>query len=202
MLFPTSLASALRCAFLSLALFLTTGCQSKKNTQAIIHTSMGDIRVRLYDDTPRHRDFFLRLIRLGAYDSLRVRRIERDFVVQSGYAREVPQLTTTPPAQTQRPLLRGALAANGSLFFIVQGRPQTDATLDKWEQQLGKKFSPELRALYKQKGGAPQLDGQYTVFGEVAAGIDVVDKIAALPRNSDDEPLETVTMRVKTLERQ
>ena len=106
--------------------------------------------------------------------------------------------------------VRGALAAarlpdqvnpakqsNGSQFFIVQGQPQTDAMLDQWEQRLGIKFSPERRKLYKEKGGTPQLDGQYTVFGEVVEGLDVLDKIAAVPRDANDRPLTDIRMRVK-----
>lgn len=180
--------------FLSCLFFCA--CFQKKNARAIIHTSLGDIGVRLYDDVPGHRDFFLQLAQSGAYDSLLVRRIERDFVIQSGFAH--PAKTFFPPApEMKHPLLRGTLGANGASFFIVQGRPQTDESLDKWEKQSGKKIDPARRGLYKQKGGAPQLEGKNTVFGEVTEGLDIVDKIAALPRDAADQPLLEVKMWVE-----
>jgi peptidyl-prolyl cis-trans isomerase B (cyclophilin B) len=114
------------------------------------------------------------------------------------------------PAEIGAPHLRGALAAarlpnevnpgrrsNGSQFFIVQGELQTDASLNTWEQRLILKYTPELRVQYKIKGGTPQLDGQYTVFGEVVDGLDVVDKIAAVPRDAYDRPLEDIRMTME-----
>jgi peptidyl-prolyl cis-trans isomerase B (cyclophilin B) len=175
-----------------------SACSGDKHARAVIHTSMGDIRVRLFDDVPRYRDFFLELAESGAYDSLAVSRIERDFVIQSGFVGSVNPVS--PPApDTRHPMLRGALGGSGSLFFVVQGRPQTDQSLDKWEKLSGRKFSPEWRTLYKQKGGAPQLEGRHTVFGEVTEGLEIVDKIAALPRDAADRPLQAVSMWVEVV---
>lgn len=185
-----------RRSFLVFLLLSSFACRQSKNVQAVIHTGMGDIRVRLFDDVPQYRDFFIQLTESGVYDSLLVRRIERDFVVQSGFARDETKYPVLPNEQ-QHPLLRGALAFNGAQFFIVQGRPQSDATLDAIEKQTGKKIAPDRRALYKQKGGAPQLEGSHTVFGEVTEGLEVVDKIAALPRDADDRPLLEVRMWVE-----
>lgn len=178
-------------------LLATFACQDNRNAHAVIHTSLGDIRVRLYDDMPRHRDFFLDCVASGTYDSLMAGRIERDFVIQSSFMQSVPPASDLPEPDFRHPLLRGALGINGGLFFIVQGRPQTDASLDRWEKQSVTKFSPELRALYKQKGGAPQLEGRHSVFGEVVEGLEVVDRIAALPRDAADRPLQEVWMRVE-----
>ena len=79
----------------------------------------------------------------------------------------------------------------------MQGQIQTDESLNQWEQRLNIKYSPEWRAQYKVKGGTPQLDGQYTVFGEVVEGLDVLDKIAAVPRDANDRPLEDIRMTMK-----
>ena len=194
-------------------------CQ-KKETTVLIHTNLGDIRVKLYDSTPLHRDNFLKLAREGYYDSLMFHRVIRDFMIQGGD----PDSKNAPagallggggpgydlPAEIQAPHLRGVLAAarlpdavnpgrksNGSQFFIVQGQIQTDESLNQWEQRLNIKYSPEWRAQYKVKGGTPQLDGQYTVFGEVVEGLDVLDKIAAVPRDANDRPLEDIRMTMK-----
>jgi cyclophilin family peptidyl-prolyl cis-trans isomerase len=199
-------------------LFLA-GCQ-KKETTVRISTNMGDIIVRLYDVTPRHRDNFLKLAEEGFYDGLLFHRVMRDFMIQGGdpTSKNAPPGARlgengpgyTIPAEIKMPHVRGALSAarlpdqvnpqresSGSQFFIVQGQSQIDESLDQWEQRLGTTFSPEWRALYKAKGGAPQLDGQYTVFGEVVSGLEVLDKIAAVPRDANDRPLDDIRMTVK-----
>jgi peptidyl-prolyl cis-trans isomerase B (cyclophilin B) len=181
-----------------LAAFLPAlSCNRNHNAHAVIHTSLGDIRVRLYDDMPEHRDFFLDCVASGTYDSLLAGRIERDFVIQSSFSQPEAAEPDLPEPDFRHPLLRGALGANGSLFFIVQGRPQTDASLDRWEKQTNRKIPVEWRTLYKQKGGAPQLEGRHSVFGEVVDGLEVVDRIAALPRDAADRPLQNVWMRVE-----
>lgn len=200
--------------------FALLGACQKKETIVRLHTNLGDIRVKLYDTTPLHRDNFLKLVREGFYDSLLFHRVIRDFMIQGGdpdsknAAAGVLLGGGGPgydlPAEIKAPHLRGALAAarlpdqvnpgrrsNGSQFFIVQGQIQTDESLNQWEQRLNIKYSPEWRAQYKVKGGAPQLDGQYTVFGEVVDGLEVMDKIAALPRDPNDRPLQDVRMTVK-----
>lgn len=198
---------------------LLASCQNKE-TIVRIHTNLGDIRVKLYDSTPLHRDNFLKLVREGFYDSLLFHRVIRDFMIQGGD----PDSKNAPagvmlgnggpgydlPAEIKAPHLRGALAAarlpdpvnplrksNGSQFFIVQGQTQTDESLNQWEQRLRIKYSPEWREQYKVKGGTPQLDGQYTVFGEVVDGLEVLDKIAAVPRDENDRPLEDIRMTMK-----
>ncbi len=180
----------------SLLVFLLACGQKDRN--AVIHTTMGDIRVRLFGDTPGHRDHFAEMAGSGAYDSLAVSSIERDFVVQCSAVRPAGAAKAAFPVRPSgHPLLRGAVAANGASFFIVQGRPQTDASLDKWEKQTGQKFDAARRGQYKKSGGAPQLEGRHTVFGEVTAGLDVVDKIAALPRDASDRPLLEVRVWVE-----
>lgn len=201
---------------LLLALLTLSACQ-KKETTVLIRTGMGDIRVRLYDETPRHRDNFLKLAAEGFFDSLLFHRVIPDFMIQGGdpNSKSAPAGTVlggggpgyTIPAEIRFPHLRGALAAarlpdqvnpqresSGSQFFIVTGTPQTDESLDQWEQRLGTKFSPEWRAQYKAKGGTPQLDNQYTVFGEVVSGLEVLDRLVAVPRDANDRPLDDIRM--------
>ncbi|MEL6275054.1 MAG: peptidylprolyl isomerase, partial [Bacteroidota bacterium] len=102
------------------------------------------------------------------------------------------------------PHLRGTLAAarnnnpekksSGSQFYIVTGTPQTDATIDRIERMKGIKYNEIQRRLYKENGGRPDLDQEYTVFGEVVEGMDVVDQIAAVARGAADRPNEDVRM--------
>lgn len=194
-------------------------CQ-KRSPEVVIQTSFGDIQIHLFDTAPKHRDNFLRLAREGFYDSLLFHRVIRDFIIQGGD----PGSKHAPPgfllgegspgfdlpAEIGAPHLRGALAAarlpdvlnhsrrsSGSQFFIVLGELQTDAFLDKCEKHLGMKYRPELREQYKKIGGAPQLDGEYTVFGTVVAGFDVLDKIAAVPHDANDRPLEDIRMDIR-----
>lgn len=148
------------------------------------------------------------------YDSLLIHRIVQDFGIQTGdpdarIARPGVRLGNgdpgyTLPAEIGALPLRGALVAtlqagqtaakrsNGCQFMIIQGRPQTEATLDAWEKKLQRRFTLEERRLYMERGGAPQLHGECTVFGEVVAGMEVVDKIAALPRDAYERPLRDV----------
>lgn len=199
-----------------------TAC-GQKDTLVRIQTNLGDMTLRLYNDTPKHRDNFIKLAQAGFYDSLLFHRVIRDFMIQGGDpdSKNAPAGTLlgeggpgyTIPAEIGAPHIRGVLAAarlgdrsnpqresNGSQFYIVQGQPQTDASLDEWEKRMGVKYSPEWRSKYKAKGGTPQLDGQYTVFGEVVDGLDVIDKIAAVPRDSNDRPLEDIRMWVKVVQ--
>ena len=212
----------MRGLFVWIAVFgsLLLGSCQEMETIVRIQTNLGDIRVKLYDSTPLHRDNFLKLVRDGYYDSLLFHRVIRDFMIQGG---DIDSKNATAgallgsgspgyelPAEIKAPHLRGALAAarlpnpanptrksNGSQFFIVQGALQTDESLNQLEERLKIKFDPELRALYKVKGGTPQLDGQYTVFGEVVEGLEVLDKIAAVPRDANDRPLEDIRMTME-----
>lgn len=204
--------------FLLLACLCLASCQ---NSPQHIHlkTEMGEVELRLFDDTPLHRDNFLKLARAGFYDSLLLHRVIRDFMIQGGdpdskFAAPGVLLGAggpgySIPAEIHAPLVHGALAAarlpdrrnpsrasNGSQFFIVQGQPLTDSLLDQWETRLRLRFSPADRAAYLSKGGAPELHGQYTVFGEVVAGLEVLDKIAAVPHDAHDRPLHDLRIQV------
>ncbi|RYY63496.1 MAG: peptidylprolyl isomerase [Chitinophagaceae bacterium] len=184
-------------------------------------TTEGTIRLRLSDSTPLHRDNFLRLVKSGYYDSVLFHRVIRGFMIQGGdpdsrRAAAGQKLGEGGPAWGIPAELRatlfhrkGALAAaregdainplrysSASQFYIVHGRTFTDPQMDSIEvaRLQGRKISPERRAVYRSIGGTPQLDGNYTVFGEVVEGLDVVDRIAAAAVSSDppNRPLQDV----------
>jgi peptidyl-prolyl cis-trans isomerase B (cyclophilin B) len=209
-------------ALLVFLVFAGLSCQPDAETLALIRTDYGDITVRLFEHTPRHRDNFIRLAQSGFYDSLLFHRVVRDFMIQGGdpdsrSASRNERLGGGGPGyelepEIRAPHLKGALAAarmpdavspgkrsNGAQFFIVQGTPQTDESLDLVERQTGEKIEPALRAQYLRLGGAPVLDGRYTVFGAVIKGLDVIDRIAAVPRDEFDRPLKDIRMQVKII---
>lgn len=197
----------------------TAGCHL-----VALDTSMGRIVVALYNDTPLHRDNFLRLVRSGWYDGLLFHRVIPGFMIQAGDSAsrhalpgqllgESPESHPVPaeirfPAHYNR---RGALAAaregddvnperqsSESQFYIVTGQPLTDEQLDKTQERLDRrtagtvKLTPAQRRVYVTEGGAPHLDGQYTVFGQVVEGMDVADRIQYASRDENDRPTEDV----------
>ena len=195
---------------------------------AIIHTSMGDIGIRLYEDTPIHRENFLKLAHAHFYDSTLFHRVIKDFMVQGGdpYSKDPakkaqagaggPGYTLPAEILPQYFHKKGALAAarmgdqmnpkresSGSQFYLVHGKAMTETEIDRAEAQmkgvLGNdfKFSPEAREAYKTSGGSPWLDQQYTVFGEVVSGMEVIDKIAAVKTRPGDHPMEDIMMTIE-----
>lgn len=191
-------------------------------------TDSGIIVLRLYDKTPLHRDNFIKLVKQHYFDSLLFHRVIKNFMIQGGdpnskNAKPKIQLGNggpgyTIPAEFDSTLFhkKGVLAAartgdnenpkkasSGSQFYIVQGKVFTDAGLDSVEtfRLKGRKIPPAQREVYKTIGGTPHLDMNYTVFGEVESGLDVVDKIAAAPRDSNNRPLEDIRMKMKLLKK-
>lgn len=188
-------------------------------------TSQGKIALRLYDETPLHRDNFLKLVENHTYDGLLFHRVIKNFMVQAGdpKSRDAKPgqplgdgtLGYTVPAEFRPNLIhkRGALcaarqgdqvnpkkASSATQFYIVQGQVWDDKTLDMMEQRFGKKFTAEQRKVYTTVGGTPHLDGDYTVFGEVVDGMDVINKIAEMPCDRMDRPVEDVKiMSVKVI---
>ncbi len=185
-----------------------------------INTTMGNIRIKLYDQTPEFRDNFIKLVSDQFYDSLLVHRVLKDFLIQTGaadskYADKDDVVGWQGPGynlQTDiNPSLyhkRGAIAASklpsdhnpenksdGSQFFIISGRIFTNEELNDLETEKGFRFTPSQRKVYTTIGGAPYLDGDYTVFGEVVNGMDVVDRIAAVETYGQDRPVENIRIR-------
>lgn len=241
-------------------------------TQVLMHTSMGDIQLKLYNETPKHRDNFIQLVKDGTYNGLLFHRVIKDFMIQGGdvTSKNAPMnkslgagdLGYTVPAEFNYPKYfhkKGALcaartgdevnperASSASQFYIVTGKKYSEAELNQMEKQLenrlkqsifarlqaenkpkimeyyrsgnkeelailrdtliGKteleaekrkdeaKLPKEIREIYKTEGGVPFLDNQYTVYGEVVKGIEVVDAIQQAKTNRQDRPTENVVI--------
>lgn len=215
--------------FSFLAIFLLTAVsvfsqrianQAKERESGVrveMRTTMGNITLLLYNDTPRHRDNFIKLVNENVYEGLLFHRVIDRFMIQAGDPKSKDAkpgtmlgdgtLGYTVPAEFLPSHFhkRGALCAarqgdqvnprkesSSCQFYIAQGQVWSEADLNMMEQRFGKKFSPEQRKAYTTVGGTPHLDGDYTVFGEVLKGMEVVDKIAAAPRDKFDRPLEDI----------
>lgn len=241
-------------------------------TQVLMHTSMGDIQLKLYNETPKLRDNFIQLVKDGTYNGLLFHRVIKDFMIQGGdvTSKDAPMnkslgagdLGYTVPAEFNYPKYfhkKGALcaartgdevnperASSASQFYIVTGKKYSEAELNQMEKQLenrlkqsifarlqtenkpkimeyyrsgnkeelailrdtliGKteleaekrkdetKLPKELREIYKTEGGVPFLDNQYTVYGEVVKGIEVVEAIQNVKTNKQDRPTENVVI--------
>lgn len=191
---------------------------------------MGRMVVALYNETPEHRDNFLKLVQEGFYDSLLFHRVIPGFMVQGGdpesrSAAPGQMLGNggpgyTVPAEIVPGLVhtKGALAAarqgdqvnpekrsSGSQFYLVQGKPFQPNELDMVAQRASRHgtpvtYSEEQKETFATEGGAPHLDGSYTVFGEVVEGLDVIDRIAAVQRDGRDRPVSDVRMFMRVLE--
>jgi peptidyl-prolyl cis-trans isomerase B (cyclophilin B) len=192
---------------------------SQKETNLLIKTSLGNIKVKLYNETPKHRDNFIKLVKEEYLNKTLFHRVINGFMIQGGdpdskTAVKGQQLgnggpTYTIPAEFVATKFhkKGALSAartgddvnpnkesSGSQFYIVQGKVYTDAELNQFEQRMGAKFSEKQRNAYKTIGGTPHLDRNYTVFGEVISGLDILDKIAAVPCDKMNRPIDDVVI--------
>lgn len=175
-----------------------------------LETEYGNIIIMLYDNTPLNTENMIKNAKNHIYDSTLFHRVIPEFMIQGGdpdskHAQPGQMLgngglTYTVPAEINNEAYhkRGALgvardnnptkAGSASQFYIVVGKKFTDDDLSMLEPRIGRKFTPEQREMYKTKGGSPHLDGNYTVFGEVLEGMDIVDKIAMAPRDRNDRP--------------
>jgi cyclophilin family peptidyl-prolyl cis-trans isomerase len=250
-----------------------TNGKSTGEKMILIKTEFGDIKVKLFDDTPKHRDNMIKLVSEGFYDELLFHRVINHFMVQGGDPNSrnaQPEIQLggggpgyTIPAEINPKYFhkKGSLAAarlggprnpnkesSGSQFYIVQGRVFRPGELDTMEMNMNKQrkdlmlrenfqavnsqltefqqknikegfdklvaeinmkvdsiydaspeieLSQEQRQVYTTIGGYPSLDGEYTVFGEVVEGLDVIDKIAAVQTNKANRPLQDVKMKIE-----
>ena len=197
----------------SLSLLFFTMIAKSQSSFVRLSTSMGDITVVLYDETPKHRDQFLQNIKKGLFDKVQFNRVIKSFVCQGGELddtilnrekREPDVPIKRIPAEIVPSLVhkKGALGMGrndnpekSSYFtqiYLVEGKIQTDAQLDAIEQKKGFKYSPQQRETYKTIGGIPRLDNDYTVFGEIVEGLNIAEAINAVATNKDDVPLNPV----------
>lgn len=190
-----------------------------------IKTDKGDCLLRLYSETPKHRDNFVQLVKDGYYEGLMFHRVIEHFMVQGGdpesrYAAETQALGEGGPdykipAEIHEGIIhkKGTIGAardnnpakqsSASQFYLVQGRVFTSAGLDSLEEfrLKGKKFTAKQREAYTTIGGTPHLDGNYTVFGELLNGVETIDQIAEVETDDRDRPVEDIRMSMKLLTR-
>jgi peptidyl-prolyl cis-trans isomerase B (cyclophilin B) len=192
-----------------------------RKRDVLLQTTYGDIVIHLSDSTPLHRDNFLKLVKIGFYDSVLFHRVIKNFMIQGGDPNSKSAIAGKPlgnggpaytiPAEFRQTLFhkKGVIAAarngddvnpqkasSGSQFYITQGKIFTDAGLDSVETyRLKRKIPVWQREVYKTIGGTPHLDLGYTVYGEVVKGLEVVDRIAAVQTSKGadrDRPIEDV----------
>ena len=187
-----------------------------------IKTDFGVMKVKLYNATPQHRDNFIKLVQAGFYDSLLFHRVIKGFMIQGGdplskNAQPGVMLGNgdvgyTVPAEFVDSIFhkKGALcaartenpekASSGCQFYIVQGQAYTPEQLNMMEIQRRIKLNDAQKNIYMTLGGTPFLDHNYTVFGEVIEGLDVIDKIAAVQTAPGDRPAQDVRMYMKVVQ--
>lgn len=198
--------------------------EAPKSCQVLLETIFGNMVIELSDLTPQHRDNFIELADKGFYNDLLFHRIIDGFMIQGGDPDSRDAAPGTPlgsggpgyqvPAEFRDELLhvKGAIAAarmgdqvnpdkksSGSQFYIVHGGEVSDDMLDRLEGRNGLTYTEEQRALYKEIGGTPFLDGGYTVFGRIISGMEVIDMIAEVQTAPGDRPLEDVLMSIKVI---
>ena len=212
-----------------LLLLAVVACGTQKDMKVRMHTTAGVIDLCLYDETPKHKENFLKLVKEQQYDSLLFHRVIKDFMIQGGDpdSKNAPagallgegDLGYTVEAEFMPQVYfhrRGVLAAaresddvnptkasSASQFYIVWGKVYTKEQLEAYKEfykrRTGRELviTPEQEAVYTTVGGTPHLDGEYTVFGEVINGLEVVEKIQGVACDGNDRPLEDVRI-IKT----
>jgi len=213
---------------LLLALPLLASAQKKKvKPDAIIVTEYGNISLELFDETPKHRENFLKLAKEGFYDGTTFHRVIKEFMIQGGDPNSKdpakkklagqggPGYTLPAEILPDRIHQKGALAAarlgdqvnpdrnsSGSQFYIVQGRTFSDKEINNSERRIAMtmgqefKYTEEQKRLYREVGGSPWLDQQYTIYGQVIDGMDIIDKIGAVTTRPGDVPVKDVVIVV------
>lgn len=202
-----------------MSLFLAKG--QEERPQVLIETNRGKFVVELYNETPLHRDNFLRLVREGAYDGVIFHRIINQFVVQAGNLRskgikpgqQLPEDFTELrlPAEIVADKFvhhRGALAAarqgddvnpeklsSSTQFYIVTGKYYTEFDLQEKMAKNGCRYTEQQKQAYMREGGTPSLDGGYTVFGRVISGYGSVDKMQRVVTDEHNRPLKNVVIK-------
>lgn len=189
-----------------------------------IETDYGTMVVRLSNATPQHRDNFIKMAEEGYLDGTLFHRVIEGFMIQGGDPNSKkakpgealgmggPGYTVAAEFVDSLVHVKGALSAarqgdqvnpekrsSGSQFYIVQGKPLSKEELDNMEARKGIRYTKEQRDLYTSIGGTPFLDREYTVFGRVIEGLDVIDKIAAVEKDERDRPVKDIEMKVRVI---
>jgi cyclophilin family peptidyl-prolyl cis-trans isomerase len=190
----------------------------------LISTDYGNITIKLFNETPDYRDNFIRLAEEGFYDSLLVHRVIPGLGIQSGaadtrYALNDDVVGWKGPGYTMPAHIvpgkfhqRGMVGSprrpdtenvrrrsEGSQYYIVSGRKYIDRELDEIQKETGHIFTAQQRQVYKTHGGAPHLDGSYTIFGEVFSGMEVVDEISKVEVGSEFRPVKDIRVKKVTV---
>ena len=208
----------------SLLLLFCANISAQERAEVELETTEGNIRIALFNETPQHRDNFMKLVRMEFYDSLLFHRVIKDFMIQGGdlnsrHAKPGQllgegELDYTIEPEFRLPQIyhrRGVIASaresdkvnperrsGAAQFYIVWGKVYDDRRLASVQERLDSatngqvKLTPEMIETYKTVGGTPHLDGQYTVFGEITEGLDVVDRIQQMETDKNDRPIKDV----------
>ncbi len=195
--------------------------QEEKETLVLIDTDMGKIKVKLFNDTPNHRDNFIKNINEKLYDGLLFHRVIKQFMIQAGdvnskTAADGEKLGEGDLDYTLAPEIiypkyfhkRGMLCAarkpdesnpdkesSATQFYIVTGKYFIEHELDKMEKEKNITLTPEQKEAYMLQGGAPHLDNAYTIFGEVVSGMKVVEKIEFVKTDLNDRPTKNIKIK-------
>ena len=219
-------------AFIGLMLLACGSAMAQDRAEVEFQTTEGNIRIALFNETPQHRDNFMKLVRMEFYDSLLFHRVIKDFMIQGGdlHSKHAApgkmlgegELDYTIEPEFRLPQIyhrRGVIASaresdrvnperrsGAAQFYIVWGKVYDDKRLAKVQERLDSatngqvKLTPEMIETYKTVGGTPHLDGQYTVFGEVTQGLDIVERIMQVETDKNDRPLKDVRiLKVKII---
>jgi peptidyl-prolyl cis-trans isomerase B (cyclophilin B) len=188
---------------------LTRYGKANPENEVIMKTEFGTMRIRLYEDTPLHRANFVKLIKEGHYENAEFYRIFYQFMIQGGDFEH--QLNYMIPAEFNTKYIhkKGALSmarqdednpdlqSSSTEFFIVQGGKYADYQVNDELENLGLTITDEQRQIYMTQGGYMSLDQQYTVFGEVVEGLEVIDKIASVKVYNQDKPLKKIPVEIQ-----
>jgi len=192
---------------------LTQYGKENPENEVLIETKAGNIRLRLYEDTPLHRANFIKLIKEGHYKDADFYRIVAEFMIQGGDLKNMPNYTIPAEFNPNHFHKKGALSmarveennpameSSSAEFFIIQGGPYRPEDVDDEARQLQLSVTPEQKETYIKQGGYMALDQKYTVFGEVIEGFDVIDKIAGVGVYDVDKPLTKIPFTIKVMEK-
>lgn len=191
---------------------LTRYAANNPEKDVIIETEYGNMRIKLYEDTPLHRANFIKLIKEGHYENAEFYRIFYQFMIQAGDFDN--QLNYMIPSEFNPKYIhkKGALSmarqdednpekkSSSTEFFIVHGSKYADYQVENDAENFGLSLTPEQKEIYMTSGGYMSLDQQYTVFGEVVEGLDVIDKIASVKVYQEDKPMKKIPIKIRIAE--